>query len=468
MNFKYQVAGNYPITIWYRNINTGGAYSKIINDSILEIPVHKGAYVIDSIADNKCVMSTQIYFTHQIDTLKANLTNYIIDCSKEEYKIDIQVSGGTPPYKLEYLYNSILTIKNNNNFLNFSMPNGTYQFNKLSDLHQCEIVIDSSYYPQYTKLKLDSIIQNVNCELKLPTISIFPNYSTNLKLFSILNGDSSTTDLLADDLKLTLENGSFKIISITDTLGCITAINQALSLQYDTLNTMIKNVEIICADKSFQQEINTNGQAPFLLFYTQNNVLDSLLIGHNYLYSTHYNSWAFHNIKDSKGCVQPINVQETHPSFSLIDDINIIKFQDTLRIETNTGLFSYRWYIDNIINTTFHDDWIPVILYGSYQVDGRDSNNCLYHSNIFTQSIQNEYSLYPNPATTKIILTKPNSIAEIKIDLLDLLGRNVMTIISNNDLTHLNVSHLIKGTYLVRIQNTANNEFITYKLSLIE
>src|SRR5690606_20074384 len=62
--------------------------------------------------------------------------------------------------------------------------------------------------------------------------------------------------------------------------------------------------------------------------------------------------------------------------------------------------------------------------------------------------------MYPNPASTSVTISNPNSISIDSIKILDILGRNVMNvnIINSTDSQAIDISSLPSAVYMVLIQ----------------
>jgi Secretion system C-terminal sorting domain/Reeler domain len=75
-----------------------------------------------------------------------------------------------------------------------------------------------------------------------------------------------------------------------------------------------------------------------------------------------------------------------------------------------------------------------------------------YATDAVATTAVNNYTIYPNPATTQLTITSHNTSADINI--FNLSGQLVFTHHSYTDKTNIDISTLPAGTYIIRINNT--------------
>ena len=147
-------------------------------------------------------------------------------------------------------------------------------------------------------------------------------------------------------------------------------------------------------------------------------------------------------------------------SFALEDDGEIW-------LGTNNGLIkfsNYQWTVYNTENselTTNHINSIVVDQNGTKWM-GTDQGLAAFNENgllsIDSQTeMMNDIVLYPNPAKDFITLKLPDGLQNLRVDILNILGKKIQTFNINNNRTQLDVSFLPSGMYLVNIQSDKNH-----------
>ena len=83
------------------------------------------------------------------------------------------------------------------------------------------------------------------------------------------------------------------------------------------------------------------------------------------------------------------------------------------------------------------------------------------------EEVNNSFTIYPNPATSNINLYSNANFYKADIQMFDAIGRIVYAQVNKNiskgSIININLSHLPKGVYSIRIQSD-NNETIVKKL----
>ncbi len=68
-------------------------------------------------------------------------------------------------------------------------------------------------------------------------------------------------------------------------------------------------------------------------------------------------------------------------------------------------------------------------------------------------SIENQFAIYPNPATDKVVVLLNNANTNTQIQVLNALGQVVLTRTNLTEKNELNTESLSKGVYFVRVSN---------------
>lgn len=78
-------------------------------------------------------------------------------------------------------------------------------------------------------------------------------------------------------------------------------------------------------------------------------------------------------------------------------------------------------------------------------------------------SAENHFALYPNP-TYNTIYIQSNLNSDFEINVFDVVGKKILHKTGNQNIESLDVSHLSKGVYFVRIRDMKSNLTQTKKI----
>ncbi|HNQ69327.1 MAG TPA: PKD domain-containing protein, partial [Bacteroidales bacterium] len=130
-----------------------------------------------------------------------------------------------------------------------------------------------------------------------------------------------------------------------------------------------------------------------------------------------------------------------------------------LVITGGTAPFTITW--SNEENGNSIDNLLP----GNYSVMVVDAAGCLVTTPFVVTWVsgiadnKTALSVYPNPARNEINVSTKGTIADY-IDIVNVLGQSIMKINPDSDVTGINISHLEKGIYMVRVL-TGGKEYVT-------
>ena len=119
------------------------------------------------------------------------------------------------------------------------------------------------------------------------------------------------------------------------------------------------------------------------------------------------------------------------------------------------GLGQVKYFFDAASNYWFTIKTSDLVYYK------RDINSCgVYYpvSSGIKELRQNEFQIFPNPATTSLTITATNKITTITIT--NLLGQTVYTHEYNNEKVEVNVAGLQTGVYFVKINGVEVRKFV--------
>jgi hypothetical protein len=73
---------------------------------------------------------------------------------------------------------------------------------------------------------------------------------------------------------------------------------------------------------------------------------------------------------------------------------------------------------------------------------------------------QNSIRMYPNPAKTEVFIKNENAIGLKSVSIIDLSGKTIVNQeLNNTDINSINISSIVKGLYLVKVENQSGHYF---------
>jgi hypothetical protein len=127
------------------------------------------------------------------------------------------------------------------------------------------------------------------------------------------------------------------------------------------------------------------------------------------------------------------------------------------------GVYRYNSWLLNMSGSPFN----PVLDSTITTLDGHPSVNTVYtfsNCSANINELNQTFSIYPNPVNDQLTVMSENFIEDLEIDVFDLLGMKVDSIVingtSNNQI--IEVEHLSKGAYLLVL--TSNGQKSSYKV----
>ncbi|TSA35442.1 MAG: DUF362 domain-containing protein [Porphyromonadaceae bacterium] len=171
--------------------------------------------------------------------------------------------------------------------------------------------------------------------------------------------------------------------------------------------------------------------------------------------------------------IPDINIREKNETLTIVEDLSSHFFdpdQDTLsyHVQSASGNLVFGT-VGNKLTVIADNEYAGDVLATITATDGQyeaSLNFMIFDetSGIVNNSLSGKITIYPNPASEILFLTLPSKIhnQSIKVEVYSLNGVRVISENLNysepDELIHLNVCHLITGSYLIRI-NAGNENF---------
>jgi len=168
-------------------------------------------------------------------------------------------------------------------------------------------------------------------------------------------------------------------------------------------------------------------------------------------------------VTNSTGCSAVSNeitvVENALPIITISDVDPLCVGDNTIAIKVNPegGVFSGMNLVDSLFTPSTEGDF--EITYSFTDANGCSNSESITITveecdNVSISKIEGvEFKLYPNPSVGELIIEASNIQKEATVEVTSLVGQKVYTSALDNEKTHLDLSMLPSGTYLVHIKN---------------
>ena len=162
-----------------------------------------------------------------------------------------------------------------------------------------------------------------------------------------------------------------------------------------------------------------------------------------------------HSCKDSSIKVVTVNANPAKPTVAAT----------TKSLLQSSLANSYQWYQNGNALSGETNQTLPITTNGSYVVSIDSLNGCSNLSNPFnatsvglnTLNVIDEINIYPNPTNNILNITFPLQSSPVNINLVDVTGRNIKSILSSKSNYQIDVSDLNIGIYFISISGKEIN-----------
>ena len=338
-------------------------------------------------------------------------------------------------------------------------------------------------YESVAGMYRDTIIASTGCDSILTqTLIVNPTYTNNTST-AICQGDSillgGTYQTIAGVYNDTLStiNGCDSIISTTLSVNPVVMVNQSQAIcegdsillagvyqtmpgvYYDSLSTGL-GCDSIVETTLAVNPISTDTLAPMVICQG-----DSALIFGIYQSVAGMYQGTYSGSNSCDSVVTQELIVNLLPMINLGPD-SVICEDDSIYLDAGTNVNTYQWSTGDTVQTILVDaNGMPPGIY-TYYVQGTDSNGCMISDTInvevstcsgIDEALSNvKVSIYPNPTKGLVTLTSTEQMKEV--ELYNVLGEKVLDHETAATKLQLNIDHLNKGVYVVRILYEKGNK----------
>ena len=335
------------------------------------------------------------------------------------------------------------------NAINF--PIGTYTVT-VTDQNGCEGTAALTVDPAVSELTLNPSISDISCH----GFNDGMIESDQTGGISPINYTWSSGQTSADITALS--QGTFDVVA-EDAVGCLDSVSEMVIAEPDLLVSSVYSLEQTQCPEDENGSISiviSGGVAPYNVLWSDGQIgpMATNLPAGNYQAQ----------ITDASGClsIQSASILAEFNSPSVDLGANITQPNGaaaTLNAGPQTG---YLW------STGATSQIVQVSATGAYWVEVYNGNGCAASDSIYVEiwptgindiADDSKFSLYPNPATSSLMLKLEGSesFSDVRVNILNVQGQIVsetmLTSISSSEQVELNVQELAPGMYNLSIQS---------------
>jgi len=167
-----------------------------------------------------------------------------------------------------------------------------------------------------------------------------------------------------------------------------------------------------------------------------------------------------------------IQYYSSGPSFNVFyTDVTLMDCNISENYYFESSYFYQFFYHDSEIAGPFVYTIEDLVSYKTLEITNSAGDQAIYHTHNTVsisefKHLKTKLIAYPNPATNKLFIRKLKNKGELSIIITNLLGQEIVSDIIISQETELDISHLEKGFYLVKIYD--ENELIVHTQKIIK
>jgi Peptidase C10 family/Spi protease inhibitor/Secretion system C-terminal sorting domain/SprB repeat len=350
-----------------------------------------------------------------------------------------------------------LTVTGNAGALTYSWSNGTHSAT-LSNVAAGNYSVTVSDASGCSASLSESVTQPAAITLTLTPAGAAcgsPNGSVTAAVTGGTSGYSYTWSNSAGNVSSisNLSAGNYSV-TVTDSKGC-TAVATATVANSGSLSLTPAFVSATCnGQNTGQASVNVgNGTGPFNYSWSngaKTSTISNLPAG---LYNV--------TVSDNNGCSSTASVNVTQPAAIVVTtattDCSAGANNGSATISNvsgGTGSYTYYWSNGDSSQTITN---LPA---GTYEVSVTDANGCQTQASAVVSvttgisAVNNNitFTMYPNPASSDVVISLGNLNTETTLSLKNILGQQIVFQPLTAIQTHIDVSNLANGVYLIEIR----------------
>ena len=403
-----------------------------------------GAYTVTVTDANSCSVSTVALVNNTgAATLVPTIQNVLCN-GNATGSVTIMPTGGTPVFSYAW----------SNDSTNASMSNlsaGNY-YVTVTDAASC-ISLTEVTITEPSAINAFLYFANPTCASSKDAYIVAQVTGGNVGVGYIYNWSGST---IATDSIYAIGAGTYTV-TITDANACQITATQTITAPQPVTANFFTLSNLACYGDSTTLFAIANGGS------------------FNYSYSWGANLGTASSVSNVKAGTYTLTVTDDNGCFGVATttinqpaqlQVTVGSSTDSVYAIANGGIpaYNYTWAFGsssishNGISAGVYDTIANIILGSTYTVTVSDLNGCLVSgttslttNGILNASTKTQLTVYPNPTASQIFVATGTEVAT-KVEIADVLGNSVMTVVPNAYTTSLDIHALKSGIYFVRVQ----------------
>lgn len=317
MKVSMQLTGNAPWDIHYIE-NNAGSNSHYLHtyDPSPDIYLPNGMYTFLEVSDSTGCSTPPLMQFIENHEQALSITPLLkeFDCDSLKLRCDYLFTGNSP-YTITYKnMNSgmIYQTTSTDSFFHLYLLPGDYTMLQGADLH-CNLVMNDTIHFSYEALSSFVTPEKVNCDSSKYEISIITQHGR--KPYRYIYYEQSIPKYFytsQDTTTLILDNGSYFLEKVQDSLGCSVSYNKNLTLNYHRFHYKGYSRRYLCDKDSTEIIFDVNHDQAVWLTYTKNGgTHDSILIDQNSKFIWGNGDYYLVNIHDAEACLDTLSTPIT-------------------------------------------------------------------------------------------------------------------------------------------------------------
>ncbi|MBL7752986.1 MAG: T9SS type A sorting domain-containing protein [Chitinophagaceae bacterium] len=457
LHIRYQLTGNPPIILTYKEIQSGNTTQVISNNGTVDLYLSNSSFVVLQASDLYCTKVISDTITNTFRKFEVPFLDRNVLCDSGKNQLLLAFEGGQAPYQIAYSMNGGASQNwfSSQDTIRRLLINGQYQIQYVMDALGCMIPLNYLFEADYNRMTDTSYVWTYPCSGDSTRFLVDWYHAGGVQLNYAFNNVTDSLILSPGQNEFYLSNGPYIFHSIQDSAGCQLVLRDTFLLRNEPVNMNITSIEPHCQLRKHIVYFQNSGLAPWVLSFNQGNITHSKVLNDSsgfILLDPDF--YRLNQIEDSNHCIQKLDSSLFLAPFAPSQPL--LEIEKSELVIKDSGKLWY-WYQDNnLIDSTVTG---RLVLPGNGSIYARmiDLNGCEVISNTLTFSDVPAVSLFPNPASSSLTIRVSMPFDDYwSYSIRDAAGRALRNGISEKNSKEIDVSSLATGTYYLQIELSKN------------